>query len=84
MKSDLNRPEVMAMMRDWGAEGYGIYAILKDIWKHYKAPVPLMALPGIAKRYDISEDKVNQIALCYALFHHDSEFYWYKEIPKES
>ena len=70
MKSDLNKPEVISLIRDWGLEGYGFYKVIKDKLKpkRFNISVRIELLSEIAKQYGISEFKAYHIIMRPDLF----------------
>jgi len=73
-------PKVIMLMEQFGPEGYGIFWILIETLRDqpdYRAPIAI--LPGIARRYQTTPDKVKAVVFNYNLFVVDDEEFFYSE-----
>ena len=75
MKSDLNKPEVISLIRDWGLEGYGFYKLIKSYIKRKEQPkcLSMNAITDIAETYNITSYKALRITKYYNLFEVDDD-----------
>lgn len=75
MKSDLYKPEVLSLIRDWGLEGYGFYKIIKSYIKRKERPkcLSIDTIKNIAERYNITSYKALRIIKYYNLFEVDDD-----------
>jgi len=70
MKLDINEPEIIAMMRDWGLEGYGFYKIIEKSLspKKMRVSIRIELLIATATHFGMSEYKAKPIIMDYNLF----------------
>ena len=71
-------PKTIVLIEELGPEGYGIFWILIEMLRDqpgYKANVRI--LPGIARRYNTTFDKVKSVVYNFGLFEIDDEHFFF-------
>ena len=71
-------PKIINMIEQHGPEAYGIYWILIETLRdqpEFKAPVNI--LPGLARRYNTTFDKMKSVVITYGLFEISDDEYFF-------
>ena len=71
-------PKIINMIEQHGPEAYGIYWILIETLRdqpEYKAPLNI--LPGLARRYNTTFDKMRSVVIAYDLFYISDDEYFF-------
>ena len=73
-------PKCIMLIEELGMEGYGIFWMLIETLRdqpEYKAPVSM--IPGLARRYNSTAEKVKAVVIRYELFEVDEDEFFFSE-----
>jgi len=73
-------PDCLILIEELGLEGYGIFWVLVETLRdqrNYKAP--LRMIPGLARRYNTTAEKMKAVILRYNLFIIEEEAFFYSK-----
>lgn len=73
-------PDCMILIEELGLEGYGIFWVLVETLRdqeNYKAPLKI--IPGLARRYNTTSEKMKAVVVRYNLFIIEEEAFFYSE-----
>ena len=73
-------PKCIMLIEELGLEGYGIFWMLLETLRdqpEYRAPINM--LPGLARRYNSTPEKVKAVVLRYQLFEVDEDEFFFSE-----
>ena len=76
-------PKCIILIEELGLEGYGIFWMLLETLRdqpQYRAPISM--IPGLARRYNSTPEKVKAVVLRYELFEVDDNEFFFSESLK--
>ena len=73
-------PKCVALIDQMGMEGYGIFwALVERLRNEPEAKLPMYILPGLARGWNTSKEKIEAVVKCYDLFKISDDSFFFSE-----